>query len=187
MEMVFKQYEREFLIYCDELLKWGRIHNITGYRDKSSIVKNILDSIAPLDFIDDFKIVLDIGSGCGFPAIPLAIVKKDRHFILLEPNNKRVAFLKILTIKLGLNNVVILKEKIEHINKAHLDSLLKPLGAESSDIDLITSRAFCKTEALIAISKHLLNKNGAFLLYKGSGEFNKMDNKVHYLYTKKES
>lgn len=185
--MKIQQYEGEFLTYCDELLKWSRIHNITGYRDKNSIIKNISDSIAPLDFIDDFKVALDIGSGCGFPAIPLAIVKKDRYFILLEPNNKRAAFLNILAIRLNLNNIVVLKDKIEHINKTSLDSTLNPLGIESSDIDLITSRAFCKTEALITISKHLLSENGAFLLYKGSSEFNKMDNKVHYLYTKKES
>lgn len=185
MKLDLKKYDDYFLAYCEELLTWGKTHNITGYKDKDSIIRNILDSIAPLEFIEDFKVALDIGSGCGFPAIPLAIVNRDKYFILLEPNNKRVAFLKILIIKLGLNNIAVLKDRIEHISKASLESALKALGAKCYDIDLITSRAFCESEMLIAISKHLLKDSGSFLLYKGSGGLDKT-NKVHYLYTKKE-
>ena len=59
---------KKFEIFCDELLKWNKIHNLTGYKTKDLVFENIFDSIYPLKFINDFKSAIDIGSGNGFPA-----------------------------------------------------------------------------------------------------------------------
>ncbi|MGX3012137.1 16S rRNA (guanine(527)-N(7))-methyltransferase RsmG [Helicobacter sp. 23-1044] len=154
---LLKNYADKFEIFCDELLVWSKTHNITGYKTKADIMQNIADSIAPLEFIGDFQIALDIGSGCGFPAIPLAISLPQCEFILVEPQIKRASFLNIIAINLNLKNIRILKSRIEEIS-----TLPK--------IDLITSRAFAKRSTIIALSARFLDENGHFLLYTKNAE-----------------
>lgn len=150
---------KKFALFCDELLKWNKIHSLTGYKTKSQIYKNIEDSIYPLEFISDFKIAMDIGSGNGFPAILLAIQKEESKFILVEPNNKKASFLQVVALKLDLENIVVIKNKIQSLSPQHY-----------SNIDLITSRALFETQKLINLSKDFLHKRGYFLFYKGSLE-----------------
>lgn len=151
-------HKESFKIFCDELLLWSKTHNITGYKSANDIMQNIADSLRPLEFIGDFRNAVDIGSGCGFPAIPLAICNNDKDFVLLEPNAKKASFLKIITMHLGLKNVAILKERVESVKSARI-------------ADLITSRAVDKAENIITMSAHLLSNNGYFLLYKSASEF----------------
>lgn len=148
----------KFDIFCDELLKWNKIHNLTGYKSRDLIFANIRDSIYPLSFINDFKSAIDIGSGNGFPAILLAIQKIDCRFYLVEPNNKKSAFLNHIAIKLELKNVEIIKNKFEKLPQFK--------------VDLITSRALFKSDRLIELSKDFLNDDGYFLFYKGNNEKN---------------
>ncbi|RDU62868.1 16S rRNA (guanine(527)-N(7))-methyltransferase RsmG [Helicobacter sp. MIT 14-3879] len=174
MNELFLKHKESFNLFCNELLKWNKTHNITGYANKDDLESNIIDSITPLDFIKDFKIALDIGSGCGFPSICLAVIKHNSKFILVEPNNKRVSFLTTISLKLGLKNIIIIKDRIQNI-------ILE------NKCDLITSRAFDKTQNLIFLSSHLLSDDGYFLFYKGSNEFKEKmkDKKVFYFYKQK--
>lgn len=172
-------YEKSFKIFCDELLLWSKTHNITGYKNANDIMQNIADSIVPLEFIGDFKNALDIGSGCGFPAIPLAICNPQRHFILLEPNAKKASFLHIIALKLNLKNVEILKARIE-------------CAKIVTTADLITSRALDKAQNIITKSALFLSNNGYFLLYKSANEFSqngesqsKNISKIFYFYKSK--
>lgn len=151
-------HKQSFEIFCNELLLWSKTHNITGYKTINDIMKNITDSLRPLEFIGDFTNAIDIGSGCGFPAIPLAICNDDKSFVLVEPNAKKASFLKVISMHLGLKNVVILKERIENVQSVQIS-------------DLITSRAVDKAENIIAMSAHLLSNNGYFLFYKSASEF----------------
>lgn len=151
-------HKQSFEIFCDELLLWSKTHNITGYKTTNDIMQNIADSLRPLEFISDFTNAVDIGSGCGFPAIPLAICNNDKSFVLVEPNAKKASFLKVISMHLGLKNVVILKERIENVQSAQI-------------VDLITSRAVDKAENIIAMSAYLLSNNGYFLFYKSASEF----------------
>lgn len=149
---------KKFEIFCDELLKWNKIHNLTGYKTKDLVFENIFDSIYPLKFINDFKSAIDIGSGNGFPAILLAIEKIESKFYLVEPNNKKVAFLNYIVIMLDLPNVEILKCRFEDLKRFK--------------VDLITSRALFSSDKLVEMSKDFLNDNGYVLFYKGSNESN---------------
>lgn len=153
MKALFETHRWAFDSYCSELLAWSATHNITGYKSRADIMQNIADSLAPLGFISDFERALDVGSGCGFPALPLAIARPKSEFILVEPRLKRVSFLNFIALNLGLKNVRILKNRIEE-----LSALPK--------IDLITARAFARTSATIALCAHLLDKGGHFLFYK---------------------
>ncbi|MBH0275885.1 class I SAM-dependent methyltransferase, partial [Helicobacter pylori] len=79
--------------YARILLEWNQTHNLSGAKRLSELEPQITDALKPLEFIKDFKSCLDIGSGAGLPAIPLALEKPEAKFILLEPRIKRAAFL----------------------------------------------------------------------------------------------
>lgn len=102
-----------FATFAEELLRWGRIHNLTAYDTLEKIQENIEDSIFPLSFIAEFKTALDVGSGGGFPAICLAIERADSHFVLLEPNHKKATFLQVVSARLGLENIEVCRVKLE--------------------------------------------------------------------------
>lgn len=149
-------FER-FHIYGSELLKWNKIHNLSGVSTIESVEENIFDSLYPLKFIDDFASCMDIGSGGGFPALPLAIAKPETQFYLIEPRLKRAAFLQNIIIALGLEHIEVLSVRIENV----------PI-AEINNLDLVTSRAVMGTKEMIALSRKFLNSDGYFLFYKGT-------------------
>ncbi|AFI06264.1 16S rRNA (guanine(527)-N(7))-methyltransferase RsmG [Helicobacter cetorum] len=140
--------------YANILLEWNKTHNLSGARNLSELEPQILDALKPLEFIKDFKTCLDIGSGAGLPAIPLALERPNTQFILLEPRVKRVAFLNYLKSVLPLKNIEIIKKRLEDYKN--------PLK-----VDLITSRAVASSSFLIEKSQHLLENKGYFLFYKG--------------------
>ncbi|TLD95463.1 16S rRNA (guanine(527)-N(7))-methyltransferase RsmG [Helicobacter jaachi] len=147
----------QFSIFAQELLRWTKIHNLTGASSIESVEENIFDSLYPLKFIDDFTSCMDIGSGGGFPAVPLAIAKKNAHFILIEPRAKRASFLHNIALELGLSNMEVLPVSIQNV----------PI-ADVNNIELITSRALMDAKELIALSRKFLTSDGYFLFYKGS-------------------
>lgn len=170
----------QFALFCEELLRWNATHSLTGYKTRTQIFQNIRDSIYPLDNIADFRDALDIGSGCGFPAIPLAISRPQARFTLLEPNAKKRAFLHIIALKLALKNVEILAHKIENL--------------QSGEFDLIVSRATFKTRDLVAMSGKFLREDGHFLFYKSISEAKGADStnyiknaKIAYFYATKQA
>lgn len=154
-----------FSIYGEELLKWNKTHNLTGAKSLESVLDNIFDSLYPLKFIDKFATCMDVGSGGGFPALPLAIANPKSQFILVEPRNKRIAFLKNITLELGLKNVEVYPSRIEDV-----------LIDEINNINLITSRATMDAKMLMSVCDKFLTHNGYFLLYKGSNFRKEMPN-----------
>lgn len=140
--------------FINELLKWNKIHNISKFKDEEDMKYQMQDSVAPLKFINDFKICIDIGSGAGIPAIFMALQNSQKKFYLLEPRKKCVSFLTFIKSELELKNV-------EIIPNFSFD--IKELKA-----DLIISRSVCNIDKLIKGSIHLLQNNGYYLFYKGS-------------------
>ena len=153
--------------FANTLMEWNKIHNLTGAKSLEDIYKNIIDSIYPMSFIDTPKKVLDVGSGAGFPAIPLAIVFDESEFILCEPLKKRVSFLKYVSIE--LENVVVEGSRVEDLN--------------DYKFDLIVSRAVTNTEMLINLTSHLANNSSKYLFYKGErvfDEISKLSDTINY-------
>lgn len=141
--------------YTKLLLKWNQTHNLSGAKTPQEVQDNITDCLYPLEFITPFSSALDIGSGCGFPAIPLAIYNPQAQFFLTEPRLKRASFLKMLCIELELENIQVFQ------------SLLQDAKIPQK-VELITSRAVASTPFLLSIATPHLLSNGAFLFYKGS-------------------
>lgn len=157
--------EKNSLIYEDSfykdietfvqlLKKWGRVHNLSGNLDDQTIYENILDSLYPLNFIEDFKSFADIGTGAGYPGLIIAIAKKDKEAYLIEPRAKRVAFLNIIKATLGLKNLTIFQKRVEDI--------------EDLKVDLITSRAVTNTNLLLNLTQNIKKDSSSYLFYKGS-------------------
>ncbi|MDX4048491.1 16S rRNA (guanine(527)-N(7))-methyltransferase RsmG [Aliarcobacter skirrowii] len=147
-------FYKDIETFVQLLKKWGRVHNLSGNLDDQTIYENILDSLYPLNFIEDFKSFADIGTGAGYPGLIIAIAKKDKEAYLIEPRAKRVAFLNIIKATLGLKNLTILQKRVEEL--------------EDLKVDLITSRAVTNTNLLLNLTQNIKKESSSYLFYKGS-------------------
>ncbi|MEO0234548.1 MAG: 16S rRNA (guanine(527)-N(7))-methyltransferase RsmG [candidate division WOR-3 bacterium] len=141
-ELKVEKNFQEMAIYLDLLLKWNESVNLISKNDIDIIVeRHFRDSLLALNFVCEpkYKNIVDIGSGNGFPAIPLAIVFKEKNFTLIEIKEKKCYFLKEVKESLGLKNVMIKNDDVNSIN--------------FSDFDLVLSRAFLKEEELKTFMK----------------------------------
>ncbi|NQY93967.1 MAG: 16S rRNA (guanine(527)-N(7))-methyltransferase RsmG [Campylobacteraceae bacterium] len=152
------EFENKFYRRCAEytslLQQWGKVHNLTAELQDEKIDINILDSIYPLKFLNDFKSFADIGTGAGYPGLLIAIARPDVLAVLIEPRRKRVAFLNFVKNALDLKNVEIICDRVENV--------------KDRSFDLITSRAVTNTSLLMEITKGISSSSTEFLFYKGS-------------------
>ncbi len=107
-----------FECYESELLEWNTRFNLTAIQEPSQIlVKHFLDSLSCLQIMREgpMEKVIDIGSGAGFPGLPIKIVNPSIHLTLVESVGKKVTFLKHMIARLGLKNVEILQDRAENL------------------------------------------------------------------------
>ncbi len=157
-----KDFYEKVCIYSKLLLEYNKTHNITALRDEKSIYENILDSVFVLKFIQfENSNVCDVGSGAGFPALPLACALKQCRFDLYEPIAKKSAFLHLVKAKINLENVHIKTERIEKVT--------------NKNYDFITSRAVSDTRVLLNLCKNVSSPKTKYLFYKGSRVYDEVD------------
>ncbi|MCE5312481.1 MAG: 16S rRNA (guanine(527)-N(7))-methyltransferase RsmG [Nitrospiraceae bacterium] len=144
-----------FELYRAELQKWNKVHNITSITDdREIIIKHFLDSLLYLKALPAGKYILcDVGSGGGFPGLPIAMVSPDAEVALLEPSRKRVAFLRHMRRLLNLANVEIIDCKAEELVE--------------SEFDVVVTRATFSIADIMKKAGHLLKPGGFFVLSKG--------------------
>ena len=102
--------------FCRILLEYNEKFNLTSITDEKEIaVKHLVDSIKGMPYLPDQGKIVDVGSGAGFPSIPLVIMNEnaDREFVLLDSLQKRVNFLNVVIETLGLKNTVALHARAE--------------------------------------------------------------------------
>ena len=148
----------QFMVYLDSLKEWNRTINLTSItEDEEVIEKHFLDSLAGLNAIRRHSkgTLLDIGTGAGFPGIPLKIALPELNLTLVEASPKKTAFLHFLSGRLKLSNLTILNQKIEALPKT------------GSGYSLIVVRALAKVEAVLEKTHHLLLPTGRLILYQG--------------------
>jgi len=155
---------RQFELYYQELIEWNKKINLTAITDYYSVqVKHFLDSLTvtlalPAKELEksDFNII-DIGTGAGFPGVPVKILLPQPRLILIEPTIKKTAFLHHIIRKLDLQNVEVLNSRAEEA--AHL-----PLYREQFALAL--SRAVALLPALVELTLPFCQVGGRFIAQK---------------------
>jgi 16S rRNA (guanine527-N7)-methyltransferase len=158
LDIDFDQTSDLIAIYLQELNKWGSKINLTSEKDEGSILKNhVFDSLLYAKAFTGPGRVLDIGSGAGFPGIPLKIIFPDREFVLVESRRKRASFLSSTVRKLGLKDIEVLNNRAEELySDTHYLGKFDyvTFRAVSSIIDCLTlSLPFIKETGKIVIKK----------------------------------
>ena len=153
-EMIVK-----FQKYLDLLMEWNQKINLTALKTEEEIIeKHFYDSLLMAEEIKfDDQSLLDVGTGAGFPGIPLKIVFEDLFVTLLEPTLKRVNFLDIVIKELGLKKIVTINKRAEDYVKD-----------ARSYYDLVTARAVSRLNMLLELCMPLVKIDGLFLAMKGS-------------------
>jgi len=148
-----------FELYLGELTKWNKKLNLTSLKGETEIViKHFLDSLTPLAHIGMGNFVMDLGSGAGFPGIPMKIARPDLRLILLESRGRRVAF---------LNNLIrVLKLKSARAIQQRADSSAFQ-GVMGGHLDVVVVRAFGETEEILELGAPYLKKGGNMIVMKG--------------------
>lgn len=165
---------KKFNIFINEVLEKNNLINLISNNDLSFILeRHLVDSLIPLknetisSMISNSNI-LDIGSGGGFPAIPLSIVFPKSRFTLSESIKKKYEFLLWIKEKLKITNIEILNERID---KKH-----------NKQYNTITQRAAGKFEDIIKIALKLLEPNGHFISWLSNNDAIKYKKNFNFIY-----
>ena len=146
--------------FVDMLLERNQVMNLTAITEPDQVARlHLLDSLSLLP-VEAFagKAVIDVGTGAGFPGIPLAIVQQDADFTLLDSLGKRIRFLDEVREALGLGNVTCVHGRAEEFAQAHREQF-----------DLAVSRAVANLAVLSELCLPLVKVGGAFLAMKSTG------------------
>jgi 16S rRNA (guanine527-N7)-methyltransferase len=108
--------------YLAELDRWGRSINLTGALSAQELAVHTLESMLGAGLIAHGERVVDIGSGAGFPGLPLAIARSDLSVTLVEPRQKRAAFLRHVVRNLHLRNATVFEGRIEKVGGQTFDT-----------------------------------------------------------------
>ena len=154
----------KFRAYASLLLEWNRRVHLISKKDAKSdrILRHFVDSLSIFRAIDleSDTSLLDLGSGAGFPAIPIKIVRNDVKMALVESIHKKTLFLQKLNQVLKLQKVLVLNYRAE---------ALADQAEFEERFDLVTAKAFGKLEKIVTLSLPFLKIGGLLVAYKGKG------------------
>jgi len=148
-----------FSRYLELIAKWNRVHNLTAVRETDQmVVLHLLDSLSLLPHLGRARTLLDVGSGPGLPGIPVAIARPGLAVTLLDSNHKKCAFLRQAKTELGLANVEVACERVEH-------------WTTPQRFDVVVSRAFSELADFVLQARHLVAPAGVLIAMKGVHPF----------------
>ncbi len=158
----------QLIAYLQLMAKWNPVYNLTAIRETDKMVSHhLLDSLATLpafesvvDIVSEQTLssiipqIMDVGTGGGLPGIVLAILHNDWQLTLIDPVQKKTAFLTQVKAQLNLSNVSVINGKVEDLDA-------------TQTFDIITSRAFASLVDFVTLSERALKPTGCFLAMKG--------------------
>lgn len=169
-----EQQEEMFFEYMNLLLKWNEVMNLTAITKPEEIIrKHFIDSLTIQKYITKDSMILDIGTGAGFPGIPLKIMNNNK-IVLVDSLNKRINFLKDVIEKLGLNNIGAIHGRAEELGNNMI---------YREKYDIVTSRAVAQMNILLEYMMPFVKVGGKCICMKGSNtdEINKCDKALNIL------
>lgn len=148
--------------FVSELAKWNSTIRLVGPFDAEGIAVQVADSLLPFKFHPPLFPMLDIGSGAGLPAIPVAATWPEGRILCVESRSKRVSFIRHAARTLGLQNVRAVCARAEEV--VAVDPSLK------SSFGSVTARAVADVPTLLALAGPFLAEGGRVLLGRGGEE-----------------
>lgn len=145
--------------YMKLMLEWNKNVNLTAITEEKEIIyKHFIDSLSVNKYLTNKEKIMDIGTGAGFPGIPLKIFNKDLNFILVDSLNKRINFLEEVKNELNLNKLELLHARAEELakNKNYRENM-----------DIVVSRAVARLRILAEYMLPFVKKNGICICMKG--------------------
>lgn len=141
-------------LYHDLIIDCSSRMNIISRNDLDIMLeRHILDSLVPLNEIPETGDLVDVGSGAGFPAIPIALMRPELKIVMVESKHKKVLFLSSVIADLKLENIAVWHGRIEDFRP-------------KSSFDIATIRAVAPTDKLIRHLKKILYEYGKIIYYK---------------------
>lgn len=153
----------QFDMYISLLIEWNKKMNLTAIvQPERIIIEHFLDSLSILkeSKIEDYGSIIDVGTGAGFPGIPIKIMKPNINLVLLDSLKKRTEYLKAVRKELGLGDVKIIHTRAEDLG-------VNPEYREKFDI--VVSRAVAPLRVLCEYCMPFAKVGGLFISYKGPG------------------
>ena len=148
-----------FFKYMNLLLEWNEKINLTAITDEEEvIVKHFVDSITISKYIPTGTSLIDVGTGAGFPGIPLGIIRNDLEIVLLDSLQKRINFLEVVIRELGLENIKTVHARAEEFGKNN---------KYREKFDVATSRAVANLSTLSEYLLPLVKVGGVVICMKG--------------------
>jgi len=167
-----RRHTELFAAHATELLHWNKTTNLTTIIDPFEVaVKHFVDSLAPARMIAPGATLLDIGSGGGFPGIPLKVVIPALSITLIDASRKKINFLKHVIRVLKLERIEALHIRVEELADDH---------AYRNRFNIITSRALTDLKSFIRRALPLLTANGQIIALKGKVDELEVENLRSY-------
>lgn len=154
---LINKHREEFDIYYQELVSYNDKVNLTAITERNDVfTKHFLDSILSVDIIPNNANIVDVGTGAGFPSLPIKIVRPDTNITMVDSLNKRITFLNMLcdTLKIKSTNVHSRAEDFAKTNR--------------EKFDVAVARAVAKLNTLLEYLLPLVKVGGIVIAYKGS-------------------
>ncbi len=149
----------KFVRYYEMLLDWNARMNLTNITEKEQVAqKHFADSLAALPLLPENARVADVGTGAGFPGVPLLIVRPDLELVLIDSLEKRLKFLQAVLDELGLQAQIV----HARAEDAGRDKLLR------ASFDAALSRAVAPLPTLLELTVPLVKVGGSAIAYKGN-------------------
>ena len=165
---ISEKESNKLYMYMNLMLEWNKKINLTSITDEEDIIiKHFVDSLSINKYLVKNKNVMDVGTGAGFPGIPLKICNEETEFILVDSLNKRINFLEEVKQKLNINKLELIHSRIEDLAK----------GIKYREkVDIVVSRAVANLSVLSEYMLPFVKVGGICICMKGPNIDDELEN-----------